>query len=137
MKRFVEDIEELTEDNKDLRRVLYTGRHLQLVLMALKPGEETGEDVHMDQDQFFRVEKGKGELVIEGDRVKIKNTDAIIVPAGARHNVINTGEKSMKLFMIYGPPHDPDVAAPAAKREAEDGEEREDGVERGGDKTTE
>ena len=109
MTRFVEDIEELTQENKDYRRVLYTGKHLQLVLMSLKAGEETGEDVHVDHDQFFRVEKGKGELVLEGDRVKINRGDAVIVPAGARHNVINTGEKSMKLFMIYGPPHDPEV----------------------------
>ncbi len=109
MTRFVEDIEELTQENKDYRRLLYTGKHLQLVLMSLKGGEETGEDVHMEHDQFFRVEKGKGELVLEGDRVKINRGDAVIVPAGARHNVINTGEKSMKLFMIYGPPHDPEV----------------------------
>ena len=93
MKGFVEDIEELTEENKDFRRVLYTGKHLQLVLMALKPGEEIGEEVHSDHDQFFRVEKGKGEVLIDGVRTKIKSDDAIIVPAGARHNVINTGEK--------------------------------------------
>jgi mannose-6-phosphate isomerase-like protein (cupin superfamily) len=127
MKHFVEDIEELTEANKDFRRVLYTGKHLQLVVMALGVGEETGEGVHMDHDQFFRVEKGKGELVLEGDRVKIKRNDAIIVPAGARHNVINTGEKSMKLFMIYGPPHDPDVIALATKGGAEESGEHVDG----------
>lgn len=92
MKGFVEDIEELTEDNKDFRRVLYTGKHLQLVLMALKPGEEIGEEVHADHDQFFRVEKGRGEVWIDGERTKIKSDDAIIVPAGAKHNVINTGE---------------------------------------------
>jgi len=123
MKRFVEDIEELTEENKELRRVLYTGKHLQLVLMALKPGEETGEDVHPDHDQFFRVEKGRGELVLEGDRVKIKSNDAVIVPAGAHHNVVNTSEKSMKLFMIYAPPHDPDAGAAADKAKAASGEE--------------
>jgi len=127
MTRFVEDIEELTQENKDYRRVLYTGKHLQLVLMSLKAGEETGEDVHMEHDQFFRVEKGKGEVVIEGDRVKINRNDAVIVPAGLRHNVINTGEKAMKLFMIYGPPHDAEVIASLGQCEvktagAEDGE---------------
>ena len=126
MKHFAEDIEELTEANKDFLRVLCTGKHLQLVVMALGVGEETGEGVP-DHDQFFRVEKGKGELVLEGDRVKIKRNDAIIVPAGARHNVINTGEKSMKLFMIYGPPHDPDVIALATKGGAEASGERVDG----------
>lgn len=115
MKGFFEDIEELAEQNKELRRVLYTGKHLQLVLMALKPGEETGEDVHVDHDQFFRVEKGKGELILEGDRIKIKSKDAIIVPAGAHHKVINTGEKPMRLFMIYAPPHDPDATARAVE----------------------
>ncbi|MFY9831920.1 MAG: cupin domain-containing protein [Methylocystis sp.] len=110
MKRF-EDIEELTEENKDFRRVLYTGKHLQLILMSLKAGEETSEDVHMDHDQFFRVEKGKGEVVIAGDSVKVGKDDAVIVPAGLRHKVINTGQKPMKLFMIYGPPHDPEVIA--------------------------
>jgi mannose-6-phosphate isomerase-like protein (cupin superfamily) len=122
MTRFVEDIEELTQENKDYRRVLYTGKHLQLVLMSLKAGEETGEDVHVDHDQFFRVEKGKGEVVIEGDRVKINRNDAVIVPAGLRHNVINTGEKAMKLFMIYGPPHDEEVIVSLAKAAETDGE---------------
>jgi len=104
MKGFVDDIEELTESNKDFRRVLYTGKHLQLVLMALKPGEEIGEEVHDTHDQFFRIEKGKGEVVIDGVRHKVKSDDAVIVPAGARHNVINTGEKSLKLYTLYGPP---------------------------------
>jgi mannose-6-phosphate isomerase-like protein (cupin superfamily) len=126
MKRFVEDIEELTQENKDFRRVLHTGKHLQLVLMSLKAGQETGEGVHMDHDQFFRVEKGRGELVLEGDRVKINRNDAVIVPAGARHNVINTGEKAMKLFMIYGPPHDPEVVASLDQQETSTNERRGD-----------
>ena len=111
MKRFIEDIEELAQENKDYRRVLYTGKHMQLVLMSLKAGEQTGEDVHEDHDQFFRIEKGKGEVIIAGDSVKVGKDDAVIVPAGVRHNVINTGQKPMKLFMIYGPPHDPEVIA--------------------------
>ncbi|MES2343880.1 MAG: cupin domain-containing protein [Pseudomonadota bacterium] len=128
MKGFVADIEELTEDNKDFRRVLYTGKHLQLVLMALKPGEDIGEEVHPDHDQFFRVEKGKGEVWIDGVRTKIKGDDAIIVPAGAKHNVINTGDKSLKLYTIYGPPDHKDGIVRATKVEAEATEEHFDGT---------
>src|SRR3546814_4960618 len=84
--------------NDDFRRVLYPGKNLQLVLMALQPGEEIGEEVHEDRDQFFRVEKGKGEVLIDGARSKVKSDDAIIVPAGARHNVINTGAKPLRLY---------------------------------------
>ena len=128
MKGFVEDIEELTEDNKDYRRVLYTGKHLQLVLMALQPGEEIGEEVHEDHDQFFRVEKGKGEVWIDGVRTKIKGDDAIIVPAGAKHNVINTGEKSLKLYTLYAPPEPRDGLVHPTKPEAEAAEDHFDGV---------
>jgi mannose-6-phosphate isomerase-like protein (cupin superfamily) len=104
MKGFVEDIEELTEANDDYRRVLYTGKNLQLVLMALQPGEEIGEEVHETHDQFFRVETGKGEVWIDGERTRIRSDDAIVVPAGARHNVVNTGHKPLKLYTLYGPP---------------------------------
>ena len=90
MKGFVDDIEELTEQNTDFRRVLYTGRQLQLMLMSIEPGEDIGEEVHPDRDQFFRVEKGKGEIWIEGHSTKIKSDFAIVVPAGARHNVKNS-----------------------------------------------
>lgn len=128
MKGFVEDIEDLTEDNNDFRRVLYTGKHLQLVLMALKPGEEIGEEVHPDHDQFFRVEKGKGEVWIDGERTQIKSDDAILVPAGAKHNVINTGDKSLKLYTIYGPPDHKDGIVRATKAEAEAAEEHFDGT---------
>ena len=109
MKGFIKDIEELTEDNDDFRRVLYTDKHLQLVLMTLKPSEEIGEEVHLNRDQFFRVEKGKGEAVIDGQRSKIKSDDAILVPAGARHNVINSvGDKPLRLYTLYGPPNHKD-----------------------------
>lgn len=127
MKGFVDDIEQLTEDNDDFRRVLYTGKHLQLVLMALRPGEEIGEEVHAGHDQFFRVEKGKGEVVIDGTRTKIKSDDAIIVPAGARHNVINTGDKPLKLYTLYGPPEHRDGLVHATKATAEAGEAPFDG----------
>jgi mannose-6-phosphate isomerase-like protein (cupin superfamily) len=127
VKGFVDDIEQLTEDNDDFRRVLYTGKHLQLVLMALRPGEEIGEEVHAGHDQFFRVEKGKGEVVIDGTRTKIKSDDAIIVPAGARHNVINTGDKPLKLYTLYGPPEHRDGLVHATKATAEAGEAPFDG----------
>ena len=118
MKGFVDDIEELTEENDDFRRVLYTGKKLQLVLMALKPGEQIGEEVHEDRDQFFRVEAGQGEVSIDGQRHAIKDDDAIVVPAGARHNVINTGKQSLKLYTLYGPPEHRDGVVHPAKADA-------------------
>ena len=128
MKGFVDDIEELTESNKDFRRVLYTGKHLQLVLMSLKPGEEIGEEVHDTHDQFFRIEKGKGEVCIDGAKTKVKADFAIIVPAGARHNVINTGDKALRLYTLYGPPEHRDGIVRATKAEADASEEHFDGV---------
>ncbi len=128
MKGFVDDIDRLTVENKDFRRVLYTGKHLQLVLMALRPGEEIGEEVHDDHDQFFRIEKGEGEVWIDGQRTKIKADDAIIVPAGARHNVVNTGDTKLKLYTVYGPPDHKDGIVRATKAEAEASEEHFDGT---------
>ncbi|WP_374534366.1 cupin domain-containing protein [Phenylobacterium sp.] len=128
MKGFVDDIEDLTESNKDFRRVLYTGKHLQLVLMTLQPGEEIGEEVHDTHDQFFRFEKGKGQVVIDGVSHKIKADYGVIVPAGARHNVVNTGDKPLKLYTLYGPPEHRDGVVRATKAQAEAGEEHFDGV---------
>ncbi len=128
MKGFTDDIEALTESNKDFRRVLYTGKHLQLVLMALQSGEEIGEEVHTENDQFFRVEAGKGEVWIDGKRSKIGSGDAIVVPAGAKHNVINTGGKTLRLYTLYGPPEHKDGVVHATKAEAEANEEHFDGV---------
>lgn len=127
MKGFVENIEDLTEGNKDFRRVLYTGKHMQLVLMSLKAGEEIGEETHEDTDQFFRIEKGKGEVVIDGETHKVRADDAIIVPAGATHNVINTGQKRLKLYTLYGPPQHRDGIVRRTKQEAEETEEHFDG----------
>ncbi len=127
MKGFVADIENLTEDNSDFRRVVYTGKHLQLVLMSLEPGEQIGEEVHADHDQFFRVEKGKGEVWIDGKRSKIKSDDAILVPAGARHNIINTGDKPLRLYTLYAPPEHRDGTVHSIKAEAEQAEEHFDG----------
>ena len=127
MKGFVADIEELTEDNTDFRRVLYTGKNLQLVLMAIEPGEDIGEEVHEDRDQFFRVEKGKGEVVIDGNRSKVKSDDAVIVPAGARHNIVNTGSKPLQLYTLYAPPEHRDGTVHVTKADAEATEEHFDG----------
>ena len=128
MQGFTADIETLTEENTDFRRVLYTGRHLQLVLMTLQPGEEIGEEVHEGHDQFFRIEDGAGEVVIDGRRTPIQDDDAVIVPAGARHNVINTGDESLKLYTIYGPPEHRDGVVRATKAQAEATEEHFDGA---------
>jgi len=127
MKGFVGDIEELTEENGDFRRVLYTGKNLQLVLMAIEPGGDIGEEVHKDRDQFFRVEKGKGEVVIDGKRSKIKGDDAIIVPAGARHNILNTGDKPLRLYTLYAPPEHRDGTVHVTRADAKASKEHFDG----------
>jgi mannose-6-phosphate isomerase-like protein (cupin superfamily) len=127
MKGFVEDIEDRTEHNSDFRHVLYTGKNMQLVLMALDPGEEIGEEVHRDRDQFFRVEKGKGEVSIDGHKSKIKNDIAIVVPAGARHNIKNTGEKPLKLYTLYAPPEHADGTVQETKADAQSSKEHFDG----------
>ena len=127
MKGFVDDIEALTVGNDDFRRVLYTGKHLQLVLMTLKPGEEIGAEVHETHDRFFRFEDGEGEIHIDGKISKVKADDAAIVPAGARHNVVNTGAGPLKLYTLYGPPEHRDGVVHATKAEAEAGEEHFDG----------
>ena len=121
MKRgFCDDIEDLTEENDDFRRVLYTGQHLQLVLMTLQPGEEIGEEVHADRDQFFRIEEGQGVIDIDGRANEVEDDIAVIVPAGARHNVRNTGEEPLHFYTIYGPPEHKDGIVQATKQEAEE-----------------
>ena len=127
MKGFIEDIEEMTENNSNFRRVLYTGSNMQLVLMALQPGEEIGDEVHEDRDQFFRVEKGQGEVWIDGARTKIKSDMAIVVPAGARHNVKNTGEEPLKLYTLYGPPEHIEGTVHVTKKDAMSSKEHFDG----------
>ena len=119
MKGFVDDIEKLTIGNQDFRRVLYTGHHTQLVLMALAPAEEIGEEVHEDTDQFFRVEQGEGEVVIDSRSFPIRDGSAIVVPAGARHNVRNTGGKSLRLYTLYSPPHHEDGTVRHTRADAE------------------
>jgi mannose-6-phosphate isomerase-like protein (cupin superfamily) len=107
---FVDDIEELTLENTYYRNVIYTSKdkNMQLVLMSLKPGEEIGEEVHPKINQFFRIEKGKGKIVYNNEKEQdIKDDDAIIIPAGMKHNVINTGTKDIKLYTIYTPANHP------------------------------
>ena len=119
MKGYVDNIEQRTIENDDFRRVLYTGKNIQLVLMTLKPGEEIGEEVHEDRDQFFRVEEGQGEVRIDGAASQIDDDFAVIVPAGARHNVINTGSAPLRLYTIYGPPEHKDKRVHKTKEQAE------------------
>ena len=118
MKGFIDDIEHLTEKNSDFRRVMYTGKNLQLVLMAIEPGEDIGEEIHPDRDQFFRIEEGKGEVSIDGRRAKVEGNFAIVVPAGARHNITNTGHKPLKLYTVYGPPEHAEGTVQATKADA-------------------
>jgi mannose-6-phosphate isomerase-like protein (cupin superfamily) len=127
MRGFVDDIEELTERNTDFRRVIYTSGNMQLVLMALQPGEDIGEEVHEKVDQFFRVEDGEGEILIDGAVSRIKSDMAMIVPAGARHNVRNTGDKPLRLYTLYGPPQHRDGVAYPTKGDAEAAHEHFDG----------
>lgn len=126
MKGYVDNIERATLENTDFRRVLYTGKHLQLVLMVLQPGEDIGEEVHAGHDQFFRIESGSGEVLIDGQTRAVADDDAVIVPAGARHNVTNTGKQALKLYTLYGPPEHRDGVVHATKADAS--EEHFDGV---------
>ena len=127
MKGFVANIEERTRDNADFRRVLYTGHNLQLVVMSLAPGEEIGEEVHDDRDQFFRVESGTGVISIDGVDHQVKDDDGVIVPQGARHNVKATGSTPLKLYTIYGPPEHIDGTVHATCEDARTAHEHFDG----------
>ena len=119
MKGYHDDIEQQTTGNDDFRRVLYTGHHLQLVLMTLRPGEEIGSEVHEDRDQFFRFEQGEGQVDIDDNTYDVEDGSGVIVPQGARHNVRNTGEEPLKLYTLYGPPEHKDGVVQSTKGEAE------------------
>ena len=120
MKRgYCDNIEKRTVENEDFRRVLYTGGHLQLVAMTLQPGDEIGSEVHDDRDQFFRIEQGSGSIDIDGVENKVEEDFAVIVPAGARHNVRNTGTAPLRLYTIYGPPEHLDGIVQSTKAEAD------------------
>lgn len=127
MKGFIDDIAELAGENAAFRRVVYTGQHLQLVLMTLKPGEEIGTETHQSNDQFFRVEKGRGEAWIDGKRTRISKEDAILVPAGALHNIVNTGSKPLRFYTLYSPSHHQDGIVRETRAEASSGSEHFDG----------
>lgn len=120
MKGFHTNIEKETLENDNFRKVLYTAKHSQLVLMSLKPKEEIGMEVHPDNDQFFRFEKGEGRAIIDGNEYEVGDGVAVVVPAGAQHNVINTsGTEELKLYTIYSPAHHKDGVVRVTKEEAE------------------
>jgi len=118
MKGYVENIEKKSLENENFRTVLYTDKNVQLVVMSLLPGEEIGEEVH-DVDQFLRVEQGTGKAVLDDVAHEIADGSAIVVPAGTKHNIINAGDGSMKLYTIYTPPHHKDGTVHKTKAEAE------------------
>ncbi len=129
MKGFNTNIEKETLANENFRKVLYTGKHSQLVLMSLKPKEEIGMEVHEENDQFFRFEKGQGKCIIDDSSYELSDGSVIVVPAGAQHNIINTSEaEDLKLYTIYSPAHHKDGIVRATKEEAEKNEEEFDGV---------
>ncbi|MEO5578379.1 MAG: cupin domain-containing protein [Sphingomicrobium sp.] len=119
MKGYSDNIETLTTENEDFRRVLYTGKHLQLVLMTLQPGDEIGEEVHDSIDQFFRIEEGEGIITIDGVENEVSDDFAVIVPAGARHNVINRSDQPLRLYTLYGPPEHKHGVVQSTKAEAD------------------
>ena len=121
MTGFVGDVEKLTEDNEYFRQVLFTGKYTQLVVMCLQPGEEIGNEVHHTVDQFFRIEEGEARFIFGGtEEHVVKSGDAVIVPAGTFHNVINSSAKEqLKLYTLYSPPNHPDGTVHKTKEEAE------------------
>lgn len=120
MQGYTGNIEELTLENNNFRQVLYTGKHMQLVVMSLLPGEEIGQEVHEGTDQFFRVEAGQAKFVVNGEETLVGEDEVFIVPAGSKHNVIQTGETVLKLYTIYAPPNHPDDTVHATKAEADE-----------------
>ena len=126
MKGFIQNIEKIAETNQDFRQVLYTAKNCQLVVMSLKSKEEIGMEVHK-LDQFFRVEEGNGEAVLDGVRTAISAGFAVLVPAGTNHNIINTGEGPLKLYTLYAPPNHRDGVVHRTRADAEADSEKFDG----------
>jgi mannose-6-phosphate isomerase-like protein (cupin superfamily) len=123
------NIETITTENSDFRHVLYTGKHMQLVLMSLRPGEEIGLETHDENDQFFRFEAGVGRVIVGETEYSVGDGDTVIVPAGTPHNVINVSDsEDLKLYTIYAPSHHKDGIVRATKQEAMENEEDFDGV---------
>lgn len=124
MTGYLQNIEEVTLKNNYFRQVLFTGQHVQLVVMSLKPNEEIGMEIHEIVDQFLRIEAGEGKVIMNGEEHTIKDGDAFVVPAGTEHNVINTSaENPLKLYTVYSPPHHKDETVHKTKQEAEADEE--------------
>ena len=131
MKGYKANIEKDTLDNNNFRKVLYTSKHIQLVLMTLRPGEEIGE-VHDENDQFFRIEGGLGKCIIDDNEYEITDGDVIVIPTGSKHNIINVDTQAdLKIYTLYAPPHHKDGILRPTKKEAEENEAEFD------DKTTE
>ncbi|MBU1292920.1 cupin domain-containing protein [Patescibacteria group bacterium] len=127
MKGFVTNIEHETENNTDFRRVLYTAKHCQLVLMSIQPKDEIGAEIH-DVDQFIRIEEGEGQSVLDGVERTLSKGSAVVIPAGVRHNILNTSEsKALKLYSLYSPPHHKDAVVHKTKEDALKDEEHFDG----------
>lgn len=126
MKGFVQNIEDIVNKNREFRRVLYTAGNVQLVVMSLNPKEEIGMELHQ-LDQFFRVEEGTGEALLEGVRTSISAGFAVLVPAGTKHNIINTGSVPLKLYTLYAPPNHRDGIVHHTRAEAEKDNEHFDG----------
>ena len=121
MKGYHSDIEKETLNNSYFRKVLFTGKHCQLVVMSLGPGEDIGEEIHDNVDQFFRIEEGEAKVIIDSEEFNAKGDDVIIIPAGSKHNLINTSkDKNLKLYTIYSPPNHPDGTINKDKKEAEE-----------------
>ena len=128
MKGFKSNIEHDTLDNTNFRKVLYTGKHSQLVVMSLRPNEEIGLETHDENDQFLRFEGGEGKVFIDGNEYSVEDGDAVIVPAGAEHNVVNVSDsEELKFNTIYSPPHHKDQIVRKTKQEAEENDEEFDG----------
>ena len=121
------NIESLTKENSNFRKVLYTAEHMQLVLMSLLPGEEIGMETHPDNDQFFRFEAGSGKVFIDGNEYEVEDGDTIIVPCGSEHNVVNTGSGDLKMYTIYAPAHHKDGTIHKTKADALADDEEFDG----------
>jgi mannose-6-phosphate isomerase-like protein (cupin superfamily) len=119
MKGYVDNIEDRTKENENFRKVLYTGPHMQLVVMTLKPGEDIGMEVHDNVDQFFRIEQGEATVIMDGEESVLLENMVAIVPAGTQHNVVNTSSsEDLKLYTIYAPANHPDGTIHATKEDA-------------------
>jgi mannose-6-phosphate isomerase-like protein (cupin superfamily) len=129
MKGFHTNIEKDTRENKNFRKVLYTGTHAQLVLMSLKPGEDIGMEIHADTNQFFRFEQGQGKCIIDSYEYDLTDGTAMVIPAGSQHNIINTSyTEDLKMYTIYSPPHHRDGIVFVTKQEADASNEEFDGI---------